>query len=64
MSEADALKVMAVLLTADGSCPTCVRDLLQRFVKEFGFRTQAEKIFVEEFENDSDKDDPDPLGFT
>jgi hypothetical protein len=36
MTEDEAKKVIAILLTADGGCQVCVRSLMYAFIVNFG----------------------------
>ncbi len=49
MTKTEATKVVKILLKADGGCPVCTKDLLQRFIKDFPeYKILAENLWVTE----------------
>ena len=57
MDRKEAEKVLKIMLNADGGCVYCVRDLFNRFIREFNeFKELAKNIFREEFDEDLEKE--------
>ena len=53
MNESEAEKVLRIMITADGYCPTCAYRLFDKFLKEFPeFKELAKKIWKEIFEEE------------
>ncbi|MHA1237984.1 MAG: hypothetical protein ACTSSJ_01840 [Candidatus Odinarchaeia archaeon] len=58
MNKEDAEKVLKIMLTADGGCIYCARDLFNRFISEFGeFAELARNIFRKAFDEDLEKEE-------
>jgi hypothetical protein len=50
MSTDEAEKVIAILLKADGGCPTCAKELVGKFGAEFPeYKEIAEQKYIKEF---------------
>jgi len=53
MNESEAEKVLRIMITADGYCPTCAYRLFDAFLKEFSeFKELAKKIWKEIFQEE------------
>lgn len=48
MNKEEALEVLCIMVTADGSCPSCGRDLISSFLEKFPeFEDEANKAWEE-----------------
>ena len=55
MNETEAEKILRIMVTADGYCPTCAYLLFDDFLKEFPeFKKLAKKIWKEIFDEEID----------
>ena len=53
MNREEAEKVLRIMITADGYCPTCAYRLFDKFLKEFPeFKELVKKIWKEIFEEE------------
>ena len=53
MNKEEAIKVIIILMNADGGCSYCARELCMEFFEDFQeFRELAEKMYKERYEEE------------
>lgn len=52
MEKEEAKKILEIMSEADGGCHVCAGYLFNSFIKEFGFKDLAIKVYKKEFDED------------